>query len=451
MSMSSISEHGNQQDRPIVGTVVELFAGVGGFRLGLEGRPGGWRRPGDFVGRWQVIWANQWEPSMKAQDAFECYARRFRSGVHTNVDIACVDSSEIPDHDLLVGGFPCQDYSVAKPLNQAHGIEGKKGVLWWEIHRIVEAKRPPLLLLENVDRLLKSPGSQRGRDFGIILGTLASLGYLVEWRVVNAADYGFPQRRRRVFLVGRRMDTRAHPQGFDGYEWIVSRGVLARALPCSSVNGRGSRVADLVIPSDPYEISTTFGVGCGVGPFKNAGVMCGHKVWTQDVAPVSDAPRATLGDVLQPDADVPEEFFIPESKLGDPDDPAPGTWRYLKGSKRELRRHRSGAEYVYTEGALPFPDPLDRPARTILTGEGGSAPSRFKHVVATTDGRYRRLTPVELERLNGFPDGWTEGMSPNRRAFCMGNALVVGIVERIGDVLAADLSAMKEKGALSVG
>lgn len=420
----------------IEGRVVELFAGVGGFRLGLEGVPGS-----STSSPWRVIWANQWEPSTRAQHAFDCYAARFPSGIHVNRDIAEVHVDEIPEHDLLVGGFPCQDYSVAKPLNQAHGIQGRKGVLWWEIHRILAAKRPRFVLLENVDRLLKSPGRQRGRDFAIILATMSDLGYLVEWRVINAADYGFPQRRRRVFIVGELIaDGHDEEERSDGFARIVSRGVLARAFPCAAPNGSAMHQPDFVIDGDPYEVSTTFGAGARISPFLNAGVMCERAVWTRAVEPVFDGPRTYLGDVLLDEQEVPEEYFIPEDKLGDPDRPAPGTWRYLKGAKREERRHKaSGEPYLYTEGALPFPDPLDRPARTILTGEGGSAPSRFKHVVMTPSGRYRRLMPVELERLNGFPDGWTEGMSDIRRAFCMGNALVVGIVERIGRVLAEEL------------
>ena len=133
---------------------------------------------------------------------------------------------EIPDHELLVGGFPCQDYSVAKTLNQATGIVGKKGVLWWEIYRVLMMKRPPYLFLENVDRLLKSPTRQRGRDFGVMLATLADLGYEVEWRVVNAADYGFPQKRRRVLLIGRLAGH--EPRDPDD---VLYQGVLARALP----------------------------------------------------------------------------------------------------------------------------------------------------------------------------------------------------------------------------
>jgi DNA (cytosine-5)-methyltransferase 1 len=406
-----------------VGRVVDLFAGVGGFRLGLE------------AAGWEVIWANQWEPSTKAQHAFDCYFSHFDTGIHVNEDINVVldqidagEREDIPDHDLLVGGFPCQDYSVAKTLNQAHGIEGKKGVLWWSIYRILERKRPRLIFLENVDRLLKSPATQRGRDFAIILACLADLGYLVEWRVVNAADYGFPQRRRRVFIVGHVI--KDEPRWDGPTTWLLADGALARALPVmpsesAVVSIEGTDVPSLVLKGHPAQITQEFGWGRATTPFRRGGVMWGREVWTLDVSARYDGPRAVLGDVLQPDSDVPAEFFIPDSRLDQ--------WRYLKGAKREERTAGNGHRYFYTEGAIAFPDALDRPSRTILTGEGGATPSRFKHVVQGVDGRYRRLTPVELERLNGFPDEWTATrMSDGRRAFMMGNALVVGLVEKLG-------------------
>jgi DNA (cytosine-5)-methyltransferase 1 len=408
------------------GRVVELFAGVGGFRLGLE------------ASGWEVIWANQWEPSTKAQHAFDCYVSHFDTGVHVNEDINVVldqieagNREDIPDHDLLVGGFPCQDYSVAKTLGQAHGIEGKKGVLWWSIYRILERKRPRLVFLENVDRLLKSPATQRGRDFAIILACLSDLGYLVEWRVVNAADYGFPQRRRRVFIIGHLIDD--EPRWDGPTAWLFVDGALARALPVaphesSVVSIEGTDSPGLVLKGHPAQITQEFGWGSATTPFRRAGVMWDRAVWTHDVTGRHEGPMAVLGGVLQSDADVPPEFFIPDAKLAQ--------WRYLKGAKREERTARNGHRYFYTEGAISFPDALDQPSRTILTGEGGTTPSRFKHVVQTPEGRYRRLTPVELERLNGFPKDWTNtGMSDGRRAFMMGNALVVGLVERLGEAL----------------
>jgi DNA (cytosine-5)-methyltransferase 1 len=409
------------------GRVVELFAGVGGFRLGLE------------ASGWNVIWANQWEPSTKAQHAFDCYSAHFDSGVHVNEDINVVldgieadKRDDIPNHDLLVGGFPCQDYSVAKTLGQAQGIEGKKGVLWWSIYRILERKRPRLVFLENVDRLLKSPATQRGRDFAIILACLSDLGYIVEWRVVNAADYGFPQRRRRVFIVGQLMGDDF--RGVDPSARLFSDGALARALPVAPqesgvVSIAGTDLPSIVLKGHPAQITQEFGWGRATTPFRRAGLMLDRRVWTLDVTPQYDGPRRVMADVVQPDEDVPAAFFIAEEKLGQ--------WRYLKGAKREERIARTGHRYFYTEGAIPFPDSFDRPSRTILTGEGGTTPSRFKHILRTEDGRYRRLTPIELERLNGFPEDWTStGMTDGRRAFMMGNALVVGLVQRVVENLA---------------
>ena len=185
-------------------TVCELFAGVGGFRLGLERLNSGW----------ETVWFSQWEPGKKQQWAHDCYVSHFGDSkdlngeYHTGDDICTVDKDTIPGHTLLVGGFPCQDYSVAHTLATSHGIEGKKGVLWWQIRDVLIAKKSPFCLFENVDRLLKSPASQRGRDFGVILSCLNALGYSAEWRVVNASDYGAAQRRRRTFIFAYRNDTR---------------------------------------------------------------------------------------------------------------------------------------------------------------------------------------------------------------------------------------------------
>jgi DNA (cytosine-5)-methyltransferase 1 len=396
--------------------VAELFAGVGGFRLGLE------------KAGWEVVWANQWEPATKKQHAFDCYTSHFKTGIHVNEDIHDVmdaaeeDRSVIPDHELLCGGFPCQDYSVAKTLSYAHGIEGKKGVLWWEIRRLLKLKRPRLVLLENVDRLLKSPASQRGRDFAVMLACFADLDYVVEWRVVNAADYGFPQRRRRVFIVARPSSLGDDDPGATIHE----TGVLARALPVRRNDGIQAPFAE-ALSTDLVELSDTFNVGSSVSPFMNAGMMKDFKFWSFKTTPIRRGRRKVLVDVLDK-KEVPDEFFIADDEVD--------RWRYLKGAKQEPRTNGSGFTYTYNEGAVPFPEPLQEPSRTILTGEGGRSPSRFKHVIQTKDGGFRRLTPTELERLNGFPVGWTDtGMSPARRAFMMGNALVVGLVRRVGTAL----------------
>lgn len=405
--------------------VIELFAGVGGFRVGLE----------RASSRYKTVWNNQWEPSTKRQDASIVYCNRFGTAGHSNEDISTVPVEDIPDADLLVGGFPCQDYSVATTLHNSKGIEGKKGVLWWQIHRIIRDKKnpPQYLLLENVDRLLGSPAKQRGRDFAIILASLADLGYYVEWRVINAADYGMPQRRKRTYIVAYHKSTaiaKECSQHAALFEWILKKGIIAQAFPVEADNGYKTKRSEFDIEGSLYEVSEEFNKDAkptAPSPFCNAGIMIDRKVWSSNVKAVYDGPSLTLGQLVVPDDYVPEEFFISDEDLK--------KWTYLKGSKSEKRVTKDGYEYNYTEGSMTFPDALDKPSRTIITGEGGAAPSRFKHVILTEKGRYRRLMPLELERLNMFPDNHTKGASDLRRAFLMGNALVTGIVEEIGRVL----------------
>ncbi|CAZ95747.1 MULTISPECIES: DNA (cytosine-5-)-methyltransferase [Zobellia] len=397
---------------------IELFAGVGGFRLGLE-----------KTGQYEVVWSNQWEPSTKTQHASIVYEARFGKANHCNKDIAEVPTDAIPDADLLVGGFPCQDYSVATTLQNSKGLIGKKGVLWWSIHRILsEKKNPPkYLFLENVDRLLKSPSAQRGRDFAIMLKSLDDLGYAVEWRVINAADYGMPQRRRRIFFLGYHKSTPLYNalKKSDAADWVHTSGTMPAAFP---VQQTVQKPTSFEIEGDLVHISENFNLGEGLSPFQNSGVFIDGKVFTVKTAPSYDGKRTVLGDVLQ-NGEVTEAFFIPEEDYP--------KWEYLKGAKKEVRTAKSGFTYNYSEGGMIFPDALDNASRTIITGEGGKSPSRFKHVVQTKKG-LRRLTPIELERLNMFPDNHTllEGISDTKRAFFMGNALVVGVVEKIAEALA---------------
>ena len=389
--------------------VVELFAGVGGFRCGLEAASD----------RFETVWANQWEPGRKNQFAFDCYDHNFSgtSSVNENEDIGLV-KERVPDHDLLVGGFPCQDYSVAS--TNAKGIEGKKGVLWWHINDIVRDKRPKYVLLENVDRLLKSPASQRGRDFGIILRCMADHGYSVEWRVINAADYGEVQRRRRVFILASREDTEhytflkrselegtVYDGGFFAGQFPVKRQVVAKKVNRFSITEM--EYPTLVDVSDKF-----------AEPLYSAGVMVGGIVYTQDVVPDYRGERRMLGDILQ--SDVDSRYYQDDLDA----------WEYMKGSKHILRTNKkTGIQYVYSEGAIPYPDPLDRPGRTMLTSEGTR--NRSSHLICDPQtGRMRILTPVECERMNGFPDDWTSMMTDRQRYFTMGNALVVPLIKRMG-------------------
>ena len=398
--------------------VIELFAGVGGFRLGLE------------KSNYKIVWSNQWEPSTKKQHASMVYEARFGKANHSNENINEVvtrNVEEIPDHDLLVGGFPCQDYSVATTLHNSKGLKGKKGVLWWSIHKILENKKnkPKYLFLENVDRLLKSPVIQRGRDFAVMLQSLNNLGYAVEWRVINAAEYGMPQRRRRVFFLAYHKSTEVYKtlQKSNKIDWITKEGTIASAFPVIQSNA----IQEFQLRGNLVEITNEFNKTGKISPFLNTGLLIKGKVYTTKMKPKYNGQKTVLGDILQ-NGDVSSEFFIDEN-----DKPK---WEYLKGAKKEKRKTKNGFEYNYTEGGMIYPDALDNASRTIITGEGGKSPSRFKHVVDSDRG-LRRLTPIELERLNMFPVNHTklDNITDAKRAFFMGNALVVGIVEKIGEAL----------------
>lgn len=394
-------------------TICELFAGVGGFRLGFDKLESGWK----------TTWFSQWEPGAKIQWAHDCYLSHFGDSFeingecHTDADIGIVDKNTIPDHTLLVGGFPCQDYSVANTLATARGITGKKGVLWWQIRDTLIAKRPPFCLLENVDRLLKSPASQRGRDFGIILSCFAELGYIVEWRIINAAQYGAAQRRRRTFIFAYHKNT-AYAKSIAPkmIESIISNeGLMAQAFPINY----HEKITQIQLPNDIIEVSNHFQFA-----FENAGYMRDGMAWTAKVVE-NELPPILLRDILQKDVD--EKYYITSDKMSD--------WAYLKGAKKKERKAATGHEYIFSEGAIAFPDPWDRPGRTMLTSEGTL--NRSTHIVADPwTGRLRTLTPVEAERLQGFDDNWTNtGMPDRMRFFCMGNALVVPMITRMGRIL----------------
>lgn len=389
--------------------VVELFAGVGGFRLGLE-------RANSRL--FDIIWANQWEPSRKSQDAFECYSRNFKTGEHSNVDIAKVSAETFQrlSPDLVVGGFPCQDYSVARSLSGEKGIQGKKGVLFWEIKRVLENSHPKYVLLENVDRLLKSPSTQRGRDFSVMLATFKELGYYVEWRVINAADYGFAQRRRRVFIFAykREISYARNQQDLDARDIVFKEGFFSKIFPVKKepymnrINS-GELLEDIVKISDNFSFE-----------YYPAGIMIDGKIFSAHVNP--KVKTATpLRKILLDSHLVDEKYYLsPEVEK---------KFEYLRGAKKIARTSSEGHKYVFSEGGMSPTDSLDKPGRTMLTSEGTT--NRSTHIIEL-DGRKRFLTPIECERLNGFPDDWTTGMTDRMRYFCMGNALVVPLVEIMG-------------------
>ena len=405
-------------------TAIELFAGVGGFRVGLNHVTLGENGKAIEKNNFKFIWANQWEPSTTAQDAFDCYKERFSKGdgsddaEFSNTDISLVNKDELPDFTLLTGGFPCQDYSVARSLSQEKGIEGKKGVLWWQINDILKSKKPPFVLLENVDRLLKSPSKQRGRDFGIMLRCFADNDYSVEWRVINAAEYGLPQRRRRTYIFAYRNSTN-HAKELDSLDAsaiIQTNGLFATEFPIQGINNTKSyninEYTDLFQVSEKFEFK-----------FENAGYMRNGIITTTPVLPIP-FPTMSLRNIIL-NENVDKKYFLTESQNE--------KFTYLKGSKKIPRVDKNtGFEYMYSEGAMAYPDSYNNPGRTMLTSEG--TVNRSTHVIEDRKtGKLRLLTPIECERLNQFPDNWTNTMTDKKRYFMMGNALVTGIIKKLGN------------------
>lgn len=451
-------------------TVCELFAGVGGFRCGLNSI----KTLEDISKpeKWETVWFSQWEPvDKKIQWAHSCYVSRFgtcrdlNGNDTTNNDINNIDKKTVPDHNMLVGGFPCQDYSVASSLATSKGLEGKKGVLWWDIRDMLEAKGAPFVLLENVDRLIKSPASQRGRDFAIILACFRDLGYTVEWRVINAAEYGYQQRRRRIFIFAyrndtcyaKRMEKAVNYKKTYGQELhrksmgklIVEDGFFARSFPIQPQDNKKIRIQ--VLPEEIGELSNSFSFS-----FENTGVMKDGVIYTLKTSSSYDGSQITLGDIME-DGDVDERFFIPKERLyyTSPDvnhsdetherlsEEAHKTWQYIKGAKKLPRKAANGHKYVFSEGPVAMIDEYDKPARTMLTSEGSF--SRTTHIVRDKKtGEIRLLTPIEMERIQGFPSDWTKEclvggdrveMPVNKRRFLMGNALVVNLVNQMEGLL----------------
>lgn len=451
-------------------TVCELFAGVGGFRCGLNNIKT--NEDTKKEEKWDTVWFNQWEPAEKTtQYAHSCYVYNFGNRLDkegkdtTNYNIEEVNKKNIPDFNLLVGGFPCQDYSVASTLSTSKGLEGKKGILWWSIRETIEEKQPPFILLENVDRLIKSPAKQRGRDFGIILACLRDEGYTVEWRVINAAEYGYQQRRRRTFIfayknntkynadiekrVAYKNDSELEEKRISMSKLLLNDGFFAETFPVYEMDSKKLHITKL--PNGLGELSEKFSFG-----FENTGVMKDGVIYTFKTTPKYDGKQITLGDIMET-GDVDEQYFIPTEKLyyTDPSvthsDETHGklpkedrqTWQYLKGAKKLSRKAASGHEYIFSEGAISMVDAYDKPARTMLTSEGSF--SRTTHIVEDKKTkRIRLLTACEAERIQGFPtdhtkyclvDGNVVEMPVKKRRFMMGNALVVNLIEQMEPLL----------------
>jgi len=363
-------------------TFIEMFSGIGGFRLGLE-----------RVG-WKCVWAND-----RDKYANTIYKKNFGDKELVEGDITEVEADEIPEHTLLTAGFPCQAFSVA---GKRKGFQDTRGTLFFHIARVAKAKRPPLLLLENVKGLLST---QDGYCFARIIQTLDELGYDVEWQVLNSKHFGVPQNRERVFIIGH-LRGKGGQQIFPIGETDEVDKKVAVETKIKRVIGSGREMARVYSPEG---VAPTIRVPSGGWHQPRSGGKDSLDRHTWDVIVIADRSRNYAGK-----------------------------GRNLESPKKVTNALSS----VQKDNLLALFDghPNGRPRSTLRSG-------RVPEVGLLEGLRIRRLTPMECERLQGFPDGWTEGVSDTQRYKLLGNAVTVNVVEYLGKVLLEAYKAnLKEMG-----
>ena len=353
-------------------TFIEPFCGVGGFRLGLE-------RNGH-----KCVWAND-------IDKYACkiYRKHFGKKELYEGDIRAVEPRTIPEADLLCAGFPCQSFSVA---GKQGGFKDPRGNLFFELCRIARAKRIKYLFLENVRGLMSDDG---GRTFTTIKQSLYELGYDCQWQVCNSKNYGVPQNRKRVFVVGHLRGER-RPQVFPIQNSIekIQRERDGESAGCISTKNQSGQAQ--------FDGGTTLITTALDANYHKGGLGRGQRTLVQ---------IGTIGE-----DDEASRVYDPNGiarTIKDGGGMGAKTGLYCVGTKRG--QDRDGQRIYSSKGLY-----------SSLKGNTGE-----KDAVESC-GQIRRLTPTECERLQGFPDGWTEGLSDTQRYKCLGNAVTVNVIEAIG-------------------
>ena len=373
---------------------IDLFAGIGGFRYGLQkveiesesssDHESGASQHGQRA--FHCVWSNEWD-----KYANKIYTKHF--GECDSRDIRTVDTKDIPDHDLLCAGFPCQSFSIA---GKRLGFEDTRGTMFFEIARIIRDKRPRYFLLENVKGLLSH---DEGKTFQTILGVLSDLGYEYQWQVLNSKNFGVPQNRERVFIVGHLRET-SRPEVFPiGESYSISH-----QTKYAEQAGRS-------------RISST--IDARYGSLRNAG-----ETYLHYIGGIRGKRDMWLKDNKQNSRNFSQGQRVYSSD---------GIASTIAGNAGGL----GGKTGLYAIPVLT-PDRMEkRQNGRRFKNDGDPAftlTSQDKHGVY--DGlNIRRLTPVECERLQGFPDNWTEGISDTQRYKCLGNAVTTLVITEIGKKL----------------
>ena len=371
---------------------IELFAGVGGFRYGLtacnrqqqgdttssgcgDSLGGQSQQPDQPTqrGDYTCVWANEWD-----RYAASIYRYHWNDSTMFEGDIRAVDPTTIPDHDLLVVGFPCQSFSIA---GKRGGFADVRGTMFFEICRIARACGTKYLLLENVKGLLNHQG---GATFQTIISTLDELGYDCQWQVLNSKNYGVPQNRERVFIIAN-LRTEPRPQVFPLGETdsAYTGGDVANCLDANYHKGwldHGQRTMVMAYSSSQRENHVE------------------HRLKLGEANTLATQSGCSSG--------IKSATFVGQL-VGDRDN------RYWKES-----------------GIHP----------TLQANPQNNIPAL---------NNIRRLTPTECERLQAFPDGWTQygidkqgkqvTISDTQRYKTMGNAVTTSVITAIGKVIMAHI------------
>jgi len=370
---------------------IDLFAGIGGFRYGLQKVEIESESSSDYESgasqhgqrAFHCVWSNEWD-----KYANQIYTKHF--GECDSRDIRTVDTKDIPDHDLLCAGFPCQSFSIA---GKRLGFEDTRGTMFFEIARIIRDKGPRYFLLENVKGLLSH---DEGKTFQTILGVLSDLGYEYQWQVLNSKNFGVPQNRERVFIVGHLRET-SRPEVFPiGESYSISH-----QTKYAEQAGRS-------------RISST--IDARYGSLRNAG-----ETYLHYIGGIRGKRDMWLKDNKQNSRNFSQGQRVYSSD---------GIASTIAGNAGGL----GGKTGLYAIPVLT-PDRMEkRQNGRRFKNDGDPAftlTSQDKHGVY--DGlNIRRLTPIECERLQGFPDNWTEGISDTQRYKCLGNAVTTLVITEIG-------------------
>jgi len=386
---------------------LSLFSGIGGFELGIqqayENKNKLVETPTDTLSKRNIEESESrrrvWEYAPNCigfseidKYAIQTYQKHFN---HKNYgDITKINEKELPDFDLLVGGFPCQSFSIA---GKRKGFEDTRGTMFFEIARIIKEKQPRFLLLENVKGLLSH---DKGNTFTTIISTLDELGYDLQWQVLNSKNFGVPQNRERVFIVG-------HLRGTGRPEVFPFGGTTAKDIKVvAELNSETwlKRHECIRRVHDINGISPTIPTGQG------GGVM--NKIMIPEATKKGYA-EATEGDSIN--------LSVPNSKT-----------RRGRVGKGVAQTIDTGMQQYTIQPFIRNPyngKTSDKETGTLGTSCGTSTGMTAQHLYK--DSKIRRLTPKECERLQGFPDNWTEGVSDTQRYKQCGNAVTVNVVKEI--------------------